>query len=103
SRGWELGVAIERLLAERVPVFGISLALNLPRVFGGYPYEEQILERVARSKLRRGLSIMPAWMRESVIERVVPRELTAATLFGGPPSAAHTEALLRAIEFKGAS
>jgi Lactate racemase N-terminal domain len=102
SRGWELGVAIERLLAERVALFGVSLALNLPHVFGGYPYEEQILERVARSKLRRGLAVLPAWTRERLMERVVPRELTAAALFGGPPSTAHTEALLRAIEFKGA-
>jgi hypothetical protein len=31
----------------------------------------------------------------------VPRELTAAAVFGGPPSVAHSEALLRAIEFKG--
>ena len=38
----------------------------------------------------------------SMIERV-PRELTAAAVLGGTPSAAHTEALLRAIEFKGAT
>ena len=36
-----------------------------------------------------------------MIERV-PRELTAAAVLGGTPSTAHTEALLRAIEFKGA-
>jgi hypothetical protein len=100
SRGWQLAVATERLLAERVPLFGVSLALNLPRVFGGYPYEEQILERLARSKLRRGLAVLPGWARERVIERV-PRELSAAALYGGLPSTAHTEALLRAIEFKG--
>ena len=37
-----------------------------------------------------------------MIERV-PRDLTAAAVLGGTPSAAHTEALLRAIEFKGAT
>jgi hypothetical protein len=37
-----------------------------------------------------------------VIERV-PRDLTAAAVLGGTVSAAHTEALLRAIEFKGAT
>ena len=37
-----------------------------------------------------------------MIERV-PRELTAAAVLGGTPSAAHSEALLRAIEFKGAT
>ena len=101
SNGWELAVELERLLSQRVPVFGVSLALNLPTVFGGYPYEEDILERLARSKLRRGLGALPARVRARVIERV-PRELTAAAVFGGMPSAAHSEALVRAIEFKGA-
>jgi hypothetical protein len=102
SQGWTLAVELERLLSTRVPVFGISLVLNLPHVFGGYPYEEQILERIARSKLRRGLALLPAALRGSVIERV-PRELSAAAVLGGTPSAAHSEALLRAIEFKGAT
>jgi hypothetical protein len=102
SNGWELSVELERLLARRVPLYGVSLALNLPRVFGGYPYEEQILERLARSRLRRAHGALPAALRRRLIERV-PRELTAAAVFGGMPSAAHSEALLRAIEFKGAA
>ncbi len=102
SQGWTLAVELERLLATRVPLYGVSLVLNLPHVFGGYPYEDQILERVARSRLRRTLGLLPSAVRGSVIERV-PRELTAATILGGTPSAAHTEALLRAIEFKGAA
>jgi hypothetical protein len=102
SQGWTLAVELERLLAERVAVYGVSLVLNLPHVFGGYPYEEQILERIARSKLRRALGLLPNAVRNNVIERV-PRELSAATILGGTPSAAHTEALLRAIEFKGAT
>ena len=102
SQGWRLAVELERLLASRLPVYGVSLVLNLPHVFGGYPYEEQILERIARSKLRRGLGLLPTAARLSVIERV-PRELTAAAVLGGTSSAAHTEALLRAIEFKGAA
>ena len=100
SNGWRLALALERLLGGRVPLFGISIALNLPHVFGGYPYEEDILERVARSKLRRALAALPGSIRGRVIERV-PRDLTAAAVFGGTPSAAHSEALLRAIEFKG--
>jgi hypothetical protein len=100
SNGWSVALELERLLARRVRLFGISLALNLPRVFGGYPYEEDILERLARSRLRRGLAALPGWARGRVIERV-PRELTASAVFGGTPSAAHSEALLRAIEFKG--
>jgi hypothetical protein len=101
SKGWDLARQVERLLAARAPVFGVSLALNLPHVFGGYPYEEQILERLARSRLRRGFTLVPDGLRRRVIERV-PRELTAAAVFGGTPSSAHTEALLRAIEFKAA-
>jgi hypothetical protein len=100
SQGWRLALELERLLAARLPVYGVSLALNLPHVFGGYPYEEQILERIARSKARRALGLLPSAVRGSLIERV-PRELTAAACLGGTPSAAHTEALLRAIEFKG--
>jgi hypothetical protein len=101
SQGWALALEVERLLAARLPVFGVSLVLNLPQVFGGYPYEEQILERIARSKLRRGLALLPPPVRSLLIERV-PRELTAAAVLGGIPSVAHSEALLRAIEFKGA-
>src|SRR5581483_702373 len=86
SNGWELAVELERQLAPRVPLFGVSLALHLPRVFGGYPYEEDILERLARSRLRRALGALPAAARGRLIDRV-PRELTAAAVFGGTPSA----------------
>jgi Lactate racemase N-terminal domain len=100
SQGWRIALGLERLLVEHVPLIGVSLALNLPRVYGGYPYDEAAVERIARSRLRRGLSLLPARVRAHVIERV-PRELTAAAVFGGTPSVAHTEALLRAIAFKG--
>ena len=43
SRGWQLGLALERTLAARVPVIGASLVLNPPRLLGrfrGYPYEQ---------------------------------------------------------------
>jgi hypothetical protein len=101
SQGWRLALEVERLLAARVPVTGVSLALNLPRVVGGYPYAEQAFERVARSRLRHGLGLLPGRLRVGMIERV-PRELTAAAVFGGTPSAAHSEALVRATAFKGA-
>jgi len=100
SSGWLIAAELERALAERVPLYGVSLVLNLPHVFGGYPYEEQILERIARSRLRRGLALLPAAGRGRLIDRL-PRELSAAAVLGGPPSVAHTEALLRAIELKG--
>lgn len=102
SLGWQLAVELERLLSRRTPLFGVSLVLNLPRVFGGYPYAAEALERIAGSKLRPGLSLLPSGVRKRVIERV-PRELSAAAVYGGRPSSAHTEALLRAIAFKGAA
>src|SRR5262249_41678946 len=43
SQGWRLSVATERLLAERVPLLGVSLVLNAPRIAGplaGYPYDQ---------------------------------------------------------------
>jgi hypothetical protein len=43
---------------------------------------------------------MPAKLRVRMIERV-PRELRVAAVFGGTPSAAHTEALVRATAAKG--
>jgi hypothetical protein len=101
SQGWALAVELERLLAAQRPLYGVSLVLNLPHVYGGYPYEAASLERIARSRLRRGLGLLPGGIRGQIIERV-PRELSAATVLGGTPSAAHSEALLRAIEFKGA-
>jgi hypothetical protein len=102
SRGWDIALELERRLASRAPVFGISLALNLPRFSGTFPAEEQVLERLAGSRARRLLGLLPDRLRRRMIEGA-PRELTAAAVFGGTPSAAHTEALLRAIEFRGSS
>src|SRR6266536_2753018 len=83
SQGWRLGLELERALARRVPVIGASLVLNHARfggTLGGYPYEDQALERVVRS---------------------VPLERTVAAAFAGPPSVAHSEALLRGVELRG--
>ena len=98
SRGWQLGVALERALAGRVPVIGISLVLNPPRLTGrfrGYPYEDGSLAHVARSPLRR-LSLLPSGIRRRLLQDM-GRELTAVAAFAGPPSVAHAEALLRGI------
>ncbi len=103
SQGWRLALQLERLLAERLPVTGVSIVLNLPDVggpFAGVPYDEQALDRLVRSRLRRGVGLLPGFVRRSVIERV-PRDVTAASVFGGTPSAAHAEALVRAIALKG--
>ena len=98
SRGWHIGLALERALARRVPVLGASLVLNPPRLTGtfrDYPYEESSLEHLARSPLRR-LSLLPSGLRRRVLEGL-GRELTATAAFAGPPSVAHAEALLRGI------
>jgi hypothetical protein len=103
SEGWRLSLDLERRLQERVPVTGVSLALNLPRVvgpFAGYPHDEEAVERLLRSRVRRVFQMAPARIRQRLLERV-PRELTAAAVYGGTPSVAHAEALLRATVFKG--
>jgi hypothetical protein len=100
SQGWELALEVERLLAARTALTGISLTLNLPRVLGGYPYAEESLERIAGSRLHLGFALLPDRLRTRMVERV-PRELTARAVFGGTPSAAHAEALVRAVPLKG--
>ena len=100
AAGWETAVELERALSSRVPVVGASLALNHPRLggsFHGYPYEPESLERVARSPARRLYGLLPGALRARVLKSL-RSELTVAAAFAGPPSVAHAEALLRAIE-----
>jgi hypothetical protein len=103
SQGWRLGLELERALTRRVPVIGASLVLNHPRfggTLGGYPYEEQALERVVRSPFRQLFRTLPEPARAYIL-RSVPLERTIAAAFAGPPSVAHTEALLRGVELRG--
>jgi hypothetical protein len=103
SQGWRLGLELERALLRRVPVIGASLVLNHPRLggtLGGYPYETQALERVVRSPLRQLFHLLPGGLRAYVL-RSLPLERTVAAAYGGPPSVAHTEALLRGVELRG--
>ncbi len=100
SQGWQLGVAIERALARRGPVIGTSLVLTLPRLTGmlqGYPYEEESLDRLARSTVRRLFGILPGAVRRSAL-RSIPAARGVSAAFSGPPSVAHAEALLRGTE-----
>jgi hypothetical protein len=102
SQGWHLAVALERMLGSHVPLIGVSLVLNHPEVSGilrGYPYEPDALERIARSPLRFVFSSLPDAARRRVL-RSVPSERTVAAVFGGLPSVAHAEALLRAVELR---
>jgi Lactate racemase N-terminal domain len=102
SPGWTAAVALERALARRVPLVGASIVLNHPTVSGalrGYPYEPEALERIAGSPLRYVFSALPGGLRQQLL-RSVPIELTVAAAFAGPPSVAHAEALLRAVELR---
>jgi hypothetical protein len=104
SPGWRLSVALERALSDRVALIGASLALNNPALAGalhGYPYERESLERLVRLPGRRLFSALPDAIRQRVLQRV-PRELTATAAFAGPPSVAHAEALLRAVDSRSA-
>jgi len=103
SQGWRLGLELERALVRRVPVIGVSLVLNHPRLggtLGGYPYEAEALERVVRSPFRHIFRALPGPLRAYVL-RSLPLERSVAGVFAGPPSVAHTEALLRGVELRG--
>jgi lactate racemase-like protein len=105
SQGWRLALALERALSARVAVIGASLALNNPTLTGalhGYPYEREALDRVVRLPGRRVFSLLPSAIRQSVLHSL-PRELTPIAAFAGPPSVAHAEALLRAVEVRSAA
>jgi hypothetical protein len=104
SQGWQLGLALERELARRLPVIGASLTFNHPRLAGaarGYPYEDEALDRIVRSRFRRPFGLLPGWARDRII-RSVRRELTVTAAYGGPPSVAHAEALLRGVQTRSA-
>lgn len=105
SEGWRLAGLVEQTLASRVPLLGVSLVLNHPHFAGllhGYPYDPEAAERIARSPLRLAFSAAPASARRRIL-RTLRGTRTAAAVLAGPPSVAHAEALLRAIELRRAS
>ena len=105
SEGWRLATHVEREVASRVPLFGVSLVLNHPQLsglLGGYPYDPAAAERIARSPLRLAFSAAPGPVRHRVL-RSLPGIRTAAAVLAGPPSVVHAEALLRAIELRRAT
>ena len=97
--GWWLALELERVLGERVPVLGVSLVLDLPRIGGavhGFPDDARSLEAIVDSPLRRPFGVLPRRARRALMMRV-PRTIGTAAAFGGPASVAHAEALVRAI------
>jgi Lactate racemase N-terminal domain len=102
SSGWRLALELERALARRVALLGVSLTLNTPALGGilhGYPHEREAVDRVANFPLRGLFGLLPGPVRRGVLRRL-PSELSAVAVFAGPPSVAHTEALLRGVESK---
>jgi hypothetical protein len=102
SQGWHLAVALERALGRHVPLLGVSLVLNHPEVSGplrGYPYDPAALERIAGSPLRFVYGALPELLRRDVL-RALRTELSVAAAYGGTPSIAHAEALLRTVELR---
>ena len=103
SPAWRLALRIESALAERVELFGVSLVLDLPRLTGryrGYPNDEAVVSRLAGSRLRRPFALLPDSLRRDLLARQ-GRRMAATGAFGGRPSVAHAEALLRGVARRG--
>ena len=100
---WELALGIEDALRSRVPLLGVSLALDHPRLTGrfrDYPFTPASLTHVSTSPLRRIYSALPAGLRREIL-RKQHRELVSTAAFAGTPSVAHAEALVRTVELRG--
>ena len=105
SGGWKLAVELERALARRTALIGVSLTLNTPAFGGvlqGYPHDRQAVARVAQFPLRGLFSLLPGPIRRAFLRRL-PADLSTLAVFAGPPSVAHAEALLRGVEAKSTS
>jgi hypothetical protein len=101
---WRTALAVEEAVAARTRLVGVSLVLDHPRLTGrfrDYPHEAESLEHVARSPFRRLYSLLPAAVRRGVL-RDIGRVLRATAVYAGTPSVAHVEALVRAVELRGA-
>lgn len=104
SRGWRTAVELERALARRVPLLGVSLTLNTPSLTGllqGYPHDPGAVERITRFPLSRFFGRLPGIVRRRVLYNL-PNELSTFAVYAGPPSVAHAEALLRGVESRAA-
>jgi hypothetical protein len=100
---WARALRIEAAVASAAPVLGVSLVLDLPRLagtFSGFPHDADAVRHVVRSPFRRLLSRLPGFLRRDVLERQA-RRVGVVAAFGGTPSVAHAEALLRGIDQRG--
>src|SRR3954454_16587930 len=106
SQGWHLALTLEHALSRRVPLLGVSLVLNHPELSGalrGYPYDADASERIARSPFRFAYAALPEAVRRSFVLQSLNADYSVATAIAGPPSVAHAEALLRAVELRRAT
>jgi Lactate racemase N-terminal domain len=102
--GWTIALEMERALARRVSVLGLSLSLAAPSPRGyarGYPFDPEAVERLARSRIRPLFGLVPTPFRRRILHSL-PVDLRATDAYAGPPSVAHTEALLQAVETRSA-
>jgi hypothetical protein len=100
SGGWRLARHLEEIVAARIPVVGVSLALNTPQlggIFHGYPHDAEAVERIARFPFSGLFGRLPGIVRRGVLHNL-PSELSTFAVYSGLPSVAHAEALLRSVE-----
>jgi hypothetical protein len=100
---WEHALRIEAALEAGVPLLGVSLVLDLPRLTGtfrGYPSDLEAVRHVVRSPFRMLFARLPGFVRRDILERQT-RRLAVIAAFGGAPSVSHAEALLRGVELRG--
>ena len=103
SPGWRLAVELERLLADArsgprgvaraEPAARRGRARRLSAGSGGDRADAPLARPAA-------LQLAPTGLRQRMLDRL-PREHTAVAVYGGRPSVAHAEALLRMTMFRG--
>ena len=103
SQGWHLAVALERALAAaRAAARRLARAQPSARSRARCAAIRTTRPRSSGSRgspLRLVYGALPELLRRDVL-RSLRTELTVAAAFGGPPSVAHAEALLRAVELR---
>lgn len=95
--GWRLAAALETELQRAVPVVGLSLVLDRPRLTGpyrGYPWDAGARRALTRSPVRRIANALPEALRGSLVARL-SHDVSVVAALAGRPSVAHAEALVR--------
>jgi Lactate racemase N-terminal domain len=99
ASGWRLASTLESTVGREVPVLGLSVVLDHPRITGlyrGYPWDRNVRRALGRSPFRRILNAAPSLLRRRLLAGI-NRELRAVAVLAGAPSVAHAEALVRGV------